>query len=115
MRRSVKRWILSPVIQWRALRFARVQRAGMNVEIAWLLMALRARPDEASYALGASGLPKSDVPGVRFDNWDDLTTRERKRRNAWLATYGRSPFQLLRVDSALLERAGVEVTDWGSP
>lgn len=115
MRRNTVRWLLSPVTQWRAVRFTIAQRAGMTVEVAWILMRLRHSPDEAVYVTGASGIPKSPTPGVRFDKWANQSDREKKRRSTWLATHRKSPFQLLRVDSALLERAGIEVTDWGAP
>lgn len=115
MRRETTRWLLSPLTQWRAIRFANAQRAGMTVEVAWLLMRLRKNPDEAAYVLGFSDIPKSTTPGVRFDRWPDQSDAEKKRRSVWLGAHNGSPFQSLRISSDLLEQAGIEITDWGSP
>jgi hypothetical protein len=113
MRRSTKRWILSPLTQWRARRLAYLQGAGMTTEVAWLLVRLRSNPDEVSYALSASRIPRSLTPGIRYDNWDDLTDAEKNRRLKWLSIHGRSPFQTLRIEPEYLARAGIEITDWG--
>jgi len=115
MRRNTKRWILSPLTQWRAHRLASAQGSGMTTEFAWLLVRLREHPDEVSYALANSAIPRSDTPGVRFDSWDDLPESEKNRRLKWLAVHGRSPFQGLMIDPQFLVRAGIEVKDWGTP
>jgi hypothetical protein len=115
MQRSTKRWLLSPITQWRAVRFSARQGNGIDVQTAWILVRLRRNPAEAEYVLTESGLPKSPNPGVRYDDWDTLSHEERSRRRSWLARHGESPFQLLGITADFIVRAGIEVTDWGPP
>lgn len=115
MQRTTKRWLLSPLTQWRAQRFTKQQGAGMDVQTAWVLVRLRRNPAEADYALSESALPVSADSGVRFDEWSTLPNSEIRRRGKWLARHGKSPFQLLEISSDFIVRAGIEVTDWGTP
>lgn len=115
MQLSTKRWLLSPITQWRAYRFMEKQRAGMTVETAWILVRLRRNPAEADYALAQSGLPVSANPGLHFDDWSSLPQDEKERRGSWLRRHGRSPFQQLGISEQFLIRAGLSVTDWGLP
>lgn len=115
MRRTTKRWLLSPITQRRASTLARQQGTGINVEIAWILVRLRRNPAEADYALSVSDLPISQNPGIHYDNWDSLSDHEKARRESWIARHGRSPFQQLGIEHDFLVRAGIEVIDWGQP
>lgn len=115
MQRNMKRWLLSPFTQLRAYRFAGAQGAGMSVETAWILIRVRKVPAEAEYALLQGGLSCSRNPGVHFDEWSQLPEAEKRRRKAWLARKGKSPFRLLGVSHQFVLRAGIEVTDWGLP
>ncbi|MEY9994231.1 hypothetical protein ABIE67_006263 [Streptomyces sp. V4I8] len=115
MQLSTKRWLLSPITQWRAYRFTGRQRAGMTIETAWILVRLRRNPAEADYALAQSNLTVSDNPGLHFDDWFTLPQDEKERRDSWLRRHGRSPFQQLGISEQFLIRAGLSVTDWGLP
>lgn len=115
MQRSTKRWLLSPITQWRASRLSARQGEGIDLQTAWILVRLRRNPAEAEYALTVSGLPKSASPGIHYDDWNNLSPEERSRRRSWLARHGRSPFQQLGITADFLVRAGIEVTDWGPP
>lgn len=112
MQLATKRWLLSPITQWRARRFTQKQKAGMTIETAWILVRLRRNPAEADYALAQSGLPISDNPGLHFDEWSSLSEDEKRRRNSWIKRHGRSPFQQLGISEHFLARAGLTVTDW---
>lgn len=114
MQRSTKRWLLSPITQWRAVRLSALQGDGVDIQTAWILVRLRRNPAEAEYVLIESGLPKSPNPGVRYDDWGTLSEKERSRRRSWLARHGKSPFQLLGITADFIVRAGIEVTDWGT-
>ena len=115
MQIATKRWLLSPITQWRAYRFTQKQKAGMTIETAWILVRLRRNPAEADYALARSRLLISDNPGLRFDEWSSLTEEEKRRRNSWIKRYGRSPYQQLGISENFLARAGLTVTDWALP
>lgn len=113
MQRTTRRWLLSPITQWHAMRLSARHGKGIDVQTAWLLIRLRRNPAEAEYALAAGGLPKSANPGVHYDDWTSLPSEERNHRISWLARHGRSPFQQLEITEEFLIRAGIEVTDWG--
>ncbi|GHH80966.1 hypothetical protein GCM10018793_37360 [Streptomyces sulfonofaciens] len=113
MQLSTKRWLLSPVTQWRACRFLKHQRGGMTIETAWILVRLRRNPTEANYAIARSFLAVSENPGLKFDDWSSLPQEEKDRRCSWLRRHGRSPFQQLGISEHFLLQAGISVTDWG--
>lgn len=113
MRRSTKRWLLSPTTQWRATRLSANQGSGIDPQTAWVLVRIRHDPAEAEYVLAQSDLPKSSNPGIHYDSWDNISPEEQSRRAAWLARHGKSPFQLLDMPHDFLVRAGIGVTDWG--
>lgn len=115
VRRSTKRWLLSPITQIRAHKLVASQRTTLDAETAWVLVRLRKNPAEADYALAASDLPRSSNPGVHYDRWESLSREERNRRTKWLERRGKSPFQLLDLSSHFLTIAGIAVVDWGLP
>lgn len=115
MQLGTKRWLLSPITQWRAVRLASRQQTHLDVSTAWVLVRARRNPAEAQYALIGSALARDPSPGVVYDDWNRLSPEERIRRSTWLARHGKSPFQLLGISNDFLIQAGIKVTDWGPP
>lgn len=115
MQLATKRWLLSPITQWRAYRFTQKQRAGMTIETAWILVRLRRNPAEADFAVTQGRSHASENPGLHFDDWTSLPEDEKDRRSSWTKKHGHSPFQQLGISERFLLQAGLSVTDWGPP
>ncbi|GHJ36019.1 hypothetical protein Sm713_16280 [Streptomyces sp. TS71-3] len=110
-----KRWILSPITQWQAHRFTQNQKAGMTVEVAWLLIRLSKNPAEIGYILTHRKLHIEESSGLDLDDWSLLPEKEKRRRRIWLRKHGGSPFQQLGISGRVLSEVGLHVTDWGHP
>ncbi|MGW6890349.1 hypothetical protein [Streptomyces chartreusis] len=84
-------------------------------DTAWALITLHAVPDEAALVRSWARENGDGPPGVHYDSWHELSPAERKRRRSWLQRHGRSPVQLLQLETSLIHSTGVYVLDWSLP
>ncbi|MEU0068652.1 hypothetical protein ABZ027_03620 [Streptomyces sp. NPDC006332] len=110
-----RRWLLAP---WRQLRTRRLMHRhghALPYDTAWALITLHATPDEAAVVRIWVHENSGGPPGIHYDNWQELSHDEQQRRRTWLQRHGRSPIQLLDLESSLVLSTGLHVLDWSLP